>query len=187
MMSSAPESIAPFHEQAVAGSLKRFVPAIDLLLFGSKVFAFGCSVTFVCLVLLQVFFRYALNDSLVWAEEAIRFLLYLTVMGSLGLVAASDADIRLGGLAAMLPAGWQRPLVMLCDAIVLLFCAVFIRASLALVELSWGQTSPVMEVSMGWVYLAGIAGFVLAVLGTLRKQLAGPTVAQTEPGLSHRA
>ena len=62
-------------------------------------------------------------------------------------------------------------------------------ASLALVELSWGQTSPVIEVSMGWIYLAGVAGFALAALGTLRKQLAGPTVAQTdfEPGLSHRA
>ena len=169
--------------------LKRLVPAIDLVLFGSKVFAFGCSLIFVCLVLLQVFFRYALNDSLVWAEEAIRFLLYLTVMGSLGLVAAADADIRLGGLGSTLPAGWQRPLVMLCDAIVLVFCAVFIWASLELVELSWGQTSPVMEVSMGWVYVAGIAGFVLAILGTLRKQLAGPTVARgdLEPGLSHRA
>ena len=171
----------------MAGNLKRLVWTIDLVLFGSKVFAFGCSLVFVTLVLLQVFFRYALNDLIVWAEEAIRFLLYLTVMGSLGLVAAADADIRLGGLGSTLPGGWQRPLVMLCDAIVLIFCAAFIWASLELVELSWGQTSPVMEVSMGWVYLAGIAGFVLAVLGTLRKQLAGPTVAQTEPGLSHRA
>jgi TRAP-type C4-dicarboxylate transport system permease small subunit len=173
----------------VAGSLKRLANAIDLILFGSKVFVFGCSLVFVCLVLLQVVFRYALNDSLIWAEEAIRFLLYLTVMGALGLVAATDADIRLGGLGGILPAGWQRPLAILCDAIVLAFCAVFIRASLALVELSWGQTSPVMEVSMGWVYVAGIAGFVLAVLGTLRKQIAGPMAARNEldPGLSHRA
>jgi TRAP-type C4-dicarboxylate transport system permease small subunit len=173
----------------VADRLKRLVATIDLILYGSKVWAFVCSLFFVCLVLLQVFFRYALNDSLVWAEEAIRFLLYLTVMGSLGLVAAADADIRLGGLGSVLPAGLQQPLVMLCDVIVLIFCAVFIWASLELVELSWGQTSPVMEISMGWVYVAGISGFALAILGTLRKQLVGPTVAQSdlESGLSPRA
>ena len=166
---------------------KRLVQVIDVILFGSKLFAFCSSLVFVSLVVLQVVFRYALNDSLVWAEEAIRFLLYLTVMGSLGLVAATDADIRLGGLASVLPAGGRRCLLMLCDVIVLIFCVVFISASFSLVELSWGQTSPVMEVSMGWVYAAGILGFVLAILGTLRKLLAGAPEQPTEAGLSPRA
>ena len=166
---------------------KRLVRVIDVILFGSKLFAFCSSLVFVSLVVLQVVFRYALNDSLVWAEEAIRFLLYLTVMGSLGLVAATDADIRLGGLASVLPAGARRCLLILCDLIVLIFCVVFISASLSLVELSWGQTSPVMEVSMGWVYAAGILGFVLAILGTLRKLLACTPEQPIEAGLSHRA
>jgi TRAP-type C4-dicarboxylate transport system permease small subunit len=170
----------------VPGS-QRLVRVIDVILFGSKLFAFCSSLVFVSLVVLQVVFRYALNDSLVWAEEAIRFLLYLTVMGSLGLVAATDADIRLGGLASVLPASGRRWLLVLCDLIVLIFCVVFIAASFSLVELSWGQTSPVMEISMGWVYAAGILGFVLAILGTLRKLLAGTPEQPTEAGLSHRA
>ena len=170
-------------------SLRRFVRIVDAILFGSKVFVFCTSLIFVGLVVLQVLFRYALNDSLVWAEEAIRFLLYLTVMGSLGLVAAANADIRLDGLEAVLPTGWRRPLTFLCDAIVLVFCGIFIWASFRLVDLSWGQTSPVMEVSMGWIYCAGILGFLLATLGTLRKQIAGPPEpeAAIEAGLSHRA
>jgi TRAP-type C4-dicarboxylate transport system permease small subunit len=170
----------------VPGS-KRLVRIIDVILFGSKLFAFCSSLIFVSLVVIQVVFRYALNDSLVWAEEAIRFLLYLTVMGSLGLVAATDADIRLGGLASVLPAGAGRCLLVLCDVIVLIFCIVFISASFSLVELSWGQTSPVMEISMGWVYAAGILGFTLAILGTLRKLFAGTSEQQTEAGLLPRA
>ena len=166
---------------------KRLVRVIDVILFGSKLFAFCSSLAFVSLVVLQVLFRYALNDSLVWAEEAIRFLLYLTVMGSLGLVAATDADIRLDGLASVLPASGRRYLLILCDLIVLIFCVVFISASFSLVELSWGQTSPVMEVSMGWVYAAGILGFVLAILGTLRKLFAGAPEQPTEAGLLPRA
>jgi len=146
---------------------------IDPILDLSKLFVVATSVVFVVLVVLQVFFRYAMNDSLVWAEEAIRFLLYLTVMGSLGLVAAADADIRLGGLEAALRPPLRRPLRIGCDLVVLLFCGVFIHASVSLVGMSWGQRSPVMEISMGWVYCAGIAGFVLAILGTVRKLAAG--------------
>ena len=71
----------------------------------------------------------------------------------------------------------------------LVFCLIFVWASSWLVDLSWGQTSPVMEVSMGWVYCAGILGFGLAILGTVRKQLAGPSEPEVvvETGLSHRA
>ena len=110
-------------------------------------------------------------------------------MGSLGLVAAANADIRLGGLEAMLPASWQKSLLILCDTIVLVFCFIFVWASLTLVNLSWEQTSPVIEVSMGWVYGAGMLGFLLAILGTARKLLAGPSESETviEVGLSHRA
>jgi TRAP-type C4-dicarboxylate transport system permease small subunit len=146
---------------------------IDPILQLSKLFVVTTSVVFVVLVVLQVFFRYGMNDSLVWAEEAIRFLLYLTVMGSLGLVAAADADIKLGGLDAALRAPLRRTLLIACDLVVLLFCGIFIYASVSIVGMSWGQRSPVMEISMGWVYCAGIAGFVLAILGTVRKLVAG--------------
>jgi len=165
------------------------VRLIDLILVASKVLVFTTSVVFVTLVVLQVFFRYALNDSLVWAEEAIRFLLYLTVMGSLGLVAAADADIRLGGMDSMLKPQHRRLVAIVCDATVLCFCAVFIYASLKIVGMSWGQRSPVMEISMGWVYWAGIAGFALTVLGTLRKLIAGPyrLAAADETDLQYKA
>jgi TRAP-type C4-dicarboxylate transport system permease small subunit len=146
---------------------------IDPVLWLSKAFVFATSVVFVVLVVLQVFFRYAMNDSLMWAEEAIRFLLYLTVMGSLGLVSATGADIRLDGLDGALPPRLKSVLGVACDLIVLIFCAVFIYASVRIVGMSWGQRSPVMEISMGWIYSAGIMGVVLAVLGTVRKLAAG--------------
>ncbi len=54
-------------------------------------------------VLLQVFFRYVLNESLFWAEELVRGLMLWGIMLSSALVAASRGHIRVEVLELMLP------------------------------------------------------------------------------------
>ena len=55
------------------------------------------------LVLLQVFYRYVLNESLFWAEELVRGAMLWGVMLSSALVAASRGHIRIEVLELMLP------------------------------------------------------------------------------------
>ena len=69
-------------------ALRRVVEAAAVLLFAS----------YCCIILLQVFYRYVLNDSLVWSEEAVRFEQFWLIMLASGLCAQRRAHIRLEGL-----------------------------------------------------------------------------------------
>ena len=119
------------------------------------------------LVLLQVFFRYVLNDSLFWAEELVRGLMVWGVMVSSALVAASRGHIRLEVLELMLPPGGRRVVLWLCDALSISFSILLLIAAIELMERSWFQQSPLLEVPKWTVYMALAAGPVLEALMTL--------------------
>ncbi len=119
------------------------------------------------LVLLQVFFRYVLNDSLFWAEELVRGLMVWGVMVSSALVAASRGHIRLEVLELILPPGGRRVVLWLCDALSISFSILLLIAAIELMERSWFQQSPLLEVPKWTVYMALAAGPVLEALMTL--------------------
>ena len=68
-------------------------------------------VEYLILVLLQVFFRYVLNESLFWAEEAVRFSMVWSVLLGSALVARDRAHIRIDVIENMLPptANYEHP------------------------------------------------------------------------------
>lgn len=119
------------------------------------------------LVLLQVFFRYVLNDSLFWAEELVRGLMVWGVMVSSALVAASRGHIRVEVLELMLPPAGRRVVVWLCDALTVSFSLLLLCAAIELMNRSWFQQSPLLEVPKWTVYMAMAAGPALEALLTL--------------------
>jgi TRAP-type C4-dicarboxylate transport system permease small subunit len=106
------------------------------------------------LVLLQVFFRYVLNESLFWAEEFVRGLMLWGVMLSSALVAAGRAHIRIEVLELMLPPAGRRIVMMLVDILTLAFCLTLVWAGIELVDRTWFQRSPLLDVPKYSVYLA---------------------------------
>jgi len=60
------------------------------------------------LVLLQVVFRYVLNESLFWAEELVRGAMLWGILVSSALVAAARGHIRVEVLELMLPPKGRR-------------------------------------------------------------------------------
>lgn len=136
------------------------------------------------LVLLQVFFRYVVNDSLFWAEELVRGLMVWGVMVSSALVAASRGHIRLEVLELMLPPGGRRVVLWLCDALSISFSILLLIAAIELMERSWFQQSPLLEIPKWSVYMALAVGPVLEALMTLltwNRRL--DTEAVTDPSL----
>lgn len=119
------------------------------------------------LVLLQVFFRYVLNASLFWAEELVRGLMVWGVMISSALVAASRGHIRVEALELMLPPAGRRVVVWICDALTIAFSLILLAASIQLLDRSWLQQSPILEVPKWTVYMAIAVGAGLEALLTL--------------------
>jgi TRAP-type C4-dicarboxylate transport system permease small subunit len=116
------------------------------------------------LVLLQVFYRYVLNESLFWAEELVRGAMLWGIMLSSALVAASRGHIRVEVLELMLPPAGQRVVVWAANVLTLAFSLTLLWAGIQFVDRTWMQQSPVLDMPKWTVYLAIPVGAALESL-----------------------
>ena len=116
------------------------------------------------LVLLQVFFRYVLNESLFWAEELVRAAMLWGIMLSSALVAASRGHIRVEVLELMLPPRGRRVVMWMANVMTLAFSLILLYAGIQFIARTWMQQSPVLDVPKWTVYLAIPIGAALESL-----------------------
>jgi TRAP-type C4-dicarboxylate transport system permease small subunit len=165
----------------MAGRIDAFARALGATL---KALSAALLASYFVLVLLQVFFRYVLNESLFWAEELVRGLLVWGVMISAALVAGSRGHIRVEVLELMLPPGGKQVVRWIADALTITFSLLLLWAAIALMDRTWFQQSPLLEVPKWTVYMALAAGAGIEALLTLltwKRQL--PTEHVADPTL----
>lgn len=121
----------------------------------------------VLIVLSNVFFRYFLHIGLGWTEEAARFLLI-----AMTFVAAAAAVRKWGHFQLLIITKWiskrhHRSVQVFAILVVLAMSVILVRYGIAISRVSWFQTSPTMEWSMGYLYLivpaAGLLMFIFAL------------------------
>ena len=156
-----------------------------LLLLGDGMIVLS-SLAFLVLIVAQVFCRYVLQSSLVWAEEAVRLLLYFTVVTGMGPTAVRGASIALDGIDKLVPEILRLPMALAKDAVTIAFCCCFLWFSAQLIGRSWIARTPFMGLPMASVYILGLPGVVLCLLGTIRPYLA-PIVQRGERHLQDMA
>lgn len=142
---------------AVVGGLASALKALSVMLLAS----------YFVLVLLQVFFRYVLNESLFWAEELVRGLMVWGVMISSALVAASRGHIRVEVLELMLPPAGAKIVVWIANALTIAFSVILLWAAVELMNRSWFQQSPILQIPKWSVYMAVAIGAGVEALLTL--------------------
>lgn len=138
-------------------ALRRLVEATCVLLFAS----------YCVLILVQVFYRYVLNDSLTWSEEAVRFEQFWVIMLATALCAQRRAHIRLEGFEAVVPARHRRSVEMFGDLVTIGCCLFLLWTGVELTMASVDTLSSASQVSMAWVYAAMPVGSVLIILWTV--------------------
>jgi TRAP-type C4-dicarboxylate transport system permease small subunit len=180
-----PKAPAGHHHGPQAGVMAGRVDALARAL-GTMLKALSAALlaSYFVLVLLQVFFRYVLNESLFWAEELVRGLLVWGVMVSAALVAGSRGHIRVEVLELMLPPGGRQVVRWIADALTIAFSLLLLWAAIELMNRSWFQQSPLLEVPKWTVYMALAAGAGIEALMTLltwKRQL--PTDHVADPTL----
>jgi TRAP-type C4-dicarboxylate transport system permease small subunit len=104
-------------------------------------------------VVTQVFCRYVLDASLVWAEEAARYLLVLTTFGGASVAMRRGAHMTVHLVVSALPAAGRSVADVLAQAACCLVYAVLVRHGLALAEANFNQASPALGLPLGAVYL----------------------------------
>ena len=168
------QAMAVGHTKGLVGGLRASLQALSVALLAS----------YFVLVLLQVFFRYVLNESLFWAEELVRGLMVWGVMISSALVAASRGHIRVEVLELMLPPAGRKAVVWISDALTIAFSVILLCAAIQLMDRSWLQRSPLLEVPKYTVYMALAIGAGLeALLMLLTWNGERPADPPMDPGL----
>jgi TRAP-type C4-dicarboxylate transport system permease small subunit len=146
-----------------ADGLERITAAIDWVVRGIV----GLLMASVLLVvLLAVFFRYVLNASLFWGEEAARYLTVWIIFLSIGVAYRTGGHVRISTLLVQLPPGarrWVRLLGAVTEVVLMALLAWY-GWVLAFNNLQRGQLSPALQIPIGWVYLAVPVGLGLTLL-----------------------
>lgn len=104
--------------------------------------------------LAQVLWRYVLDDPLTWSEEAARYLLVWASFLCAWLAWRSRAHLGLDVLVARAPERWHGGLDRGVEAAVAGFALLSLQVSQRMVSVGMMQPSAVLEIPMGWVYLA---------------------------------
>jgi TRAP-type C4-dicarboxylate transport system permease small subunit len=124
-------------------------------------------VAFTVVVVAQVFFRYALNDSLVWSEEFVRYAMMWSVLLGAGAVAARREHVNVDYLREKLGPVGRRRLDLLNVGLVLVFCGLMVWYGVAFALRAWYAVSPAGGYSMMVVYAAMPIGGALIAVFTL--------------------
>ncbi len=139
--------------------------------------AFGVALiaAYTVLVLLQVFFRYVLNESLFWAEELIRYGLVWSVLLGSAIVAHDRGHVRIDMLSPLLGPGGRRTLELGAHACAFMFVVILAVTGAQFVDRTWFQHSASLGVPMWPIYAAVPVGAALETWFMLfpRAEMAG--------------
>jgi TRAP-type C4-dicarboxylate transport system permease small subunit len=115
------------------------------------------------MVFANVALRFLTDHSILWVEEVSRYLMiWLTFLGS-GIVLRYGGHIGIDTLQQRMPR--HAPTIrMVIFLLLLLFFAVMVWLGARYSWLTWGQTTPVMQIPVGAVYLAMPVGFALMIV-----------------------
>jgi len=129
------------------------------------------------MVFANVVLRFTTDHSIFWVEEVSRYLMiWLTFIGA-GPVLRYGGHIGIDTLQERYPrhGPWFRGLIL---ALLVPFFAFMVWIGVRYAMLTWGQTTPVMTIPVGIVYLAMPVGFGLLIVHLLL--MARPWIAKRE-------
>jgi len=112
-------------------------------------------VAYTILVLLQVIFRYVLNQSLFWSEEVVRYGLVWSVLLGSAVVAHDRGHVRIEILAPMMGPRGQATLEVIQRACTVMYCMIVTVTGWQFVDRTWFQHSASLDVPM-WIFYAAV-------------------------------
>ena len=112
-------------------------------------------------VLYQFFTRYALNDSASWTEEIARYLLIATVFVGAAVGVRKNNHVQVDFLYRVLPKALMRVVSVAVDLLRVVFLVACVLLTVQLIARIGGSRMAVVDLPMGLVYGAVLAGFAL--------------------------
>ena len=119
---------------------------------GIAYITFAAFLVMLLIVLIQVFCRYVLGNSLSWSEETARYLSVWITFLAIGLAFYKGELIGIDFVASLIPEKAKPLFESASHAVVLFFIVIIIKYGFALAAFSMNQSAPTLRISMGYVY-----------------------------------
>lgn len=144
----------------------------------AAILAFALMVT---VVVAAVFWRYVLNDSLVWAEELARYLfVWVTFLGG-GIGVGKNIHVGVDSLVMLLP-DFPKKLVELCiELIIAAFLVALIIVGIQFASFGMNSNALLLPIRVGYVYLAVPLG-AFVMLANVLLQIANHSASLLKEG-----
>jgi TRAP-type C4-dicarboxylate transport system permease small subunit len=129
------------------------------------------SIVMVTAIFIQVFMRYVIGSSLAWSEELARYCFIWLVYLGISFGVKKQRHIKVDVVLLLLKDKWKIVLNIIANIIFLAF-AVFVVIygyGIASKLLTFGQTSPALQLPMGLVYLATPVGMGLTAIRIIQQ------------------
>lgn len=123
------------------------------------------------IIVLQVFFRYVLGNSLSWSEELARYLFIWMIYIGISYGVKMDKHICVDAVYTIMPKGAKKWYAIVAYALFLLFAVAIVYFGILVVgmQISSGQVSPAMGMPMQYVYAAPVVGMILTTIRLIQK------------------
>ena len=131
------------------------------------------------LVLLQVFYRYALNDPIGWTQEISVFCTMIVVMLGAAMAFKRGDHISISFFVELFPEKIQRGITVVANLITIIFLGTLSYQSWLLSKRAMMQISPTSGVPLGYIILFVTVGTALSAFYLL-PQLLKPKLHTTE-------
>ncbi len=122
----------------------------------------------VIIVLMGTFFRYVLNDPLLWTEEAARYLMVWMALIAASISLKRREHIGIDMVINRLKPGLKKVIVLIVKLLIAYFLYILTREGITMALKARSQISPALKISMFWpllsVPLAGITTLIQLIL-----------------------
>lgn len=132
--------------------LKRLEDFNSILSTTGKNLAGGLLMAMTAVVLLQIVYRYVLNDSLIWTEEMSKTMMVWAAFLVAPWAYRNGANVRIEMFSDELPKLPGRILQLVLNLLVLWIVFVFLREAFGLVERGFSIRAASLPLQVGWFY-----------------------------------
>lgn len=130
-------------------------------------------------IMLEVIFRYVVDNPAFWTEELARYLMFYMVLLGSAIALREERHPSLTFIIESFPGRFRKGWKMLLDSIVCVVLLVMLKEGYLMAVDEMIMKTPALRISFFWIYLAFPIGTVLMILQLIVKYLFGE---KSEPG-----
>jgi TRAP-type transport system small permease protein len=126
----------------------------ELFAKGARLIALSLIAVMTAAVLVQVFYRYVLNNPISWTEEFSIFSMIWMAFLVAPIAYRSGANVSIEVLRDLFKGRAQAALQLVLTVLVLAILVVLFRHSLIYMRRGFGSTASSLPITMGWIYIS---------------------------------